>query len=90
MTKKEFTDKMAERAGISKADAQKAYDAFLGVTKDYLVAGERVSFLGLGTFTVCQKEARTARNPRTGEMLEIPARKAVKFKAGADLSKSMK
>ena len=89
MTKKEFTDKMAERAGISKADAQKAYD-FLGVTKDYLVAGERVSFLGLGTFTVCQKEARTARNPRTGEMLEIPARKAVKFKAGADLSKSMK
>ena len=43
MTKKEFTDKMAERAGISKADAQKAYDAFLGVTKDYLVAGERVS-----------------------------------------------
>ena len=48
MTKKEFSDKMAEKAGLTKADAQKAYDAFLEVTSDYLKSGERVSFLGFG------------------------------------------
>ena len=49
MTKKEFSDKMAEKAGLTKADAQKAYDAFLEVTSDYLKSGGRVSFLGFGT-----------------------------------------
>ncbi len=89
MTKKEFTDKMAEKAGLSKVDAQKAYDAFIGVTSDYLKAGERVSFLGFGTFSVQDKPARTARNPRTGATINVPAKKAVRFKAGSELSSAL-
>ena len=79
MTKKEFSDKMAEKAGLTKADAQKAYDAFLEVTSDYLKSGERVSFLGFGTFSVQQKEARVGRNPKSGEKINIPAKKVLKF-----------
>lgn len=89
MTKKEFTDKMAEKTGLSKVDAQKAYDAFIGVTSDYLKAGERVSFLGFGTFSVQDKPARTARNPRTGATIKVPAKKAVRFKAGSELSSNL-
>lgn len=89
MTKKEFSDRMAAKAGISKTDAQKAYDAFLGVAKEYLVAGEKVSLLGFGTFSVQEKAARKARNPRTGEMLDVPAKKVLKFKAGSDIAKAI-
>lgn len=89
MTKKEFTDKIAERAGMSKADAQKAYDAFLGVTSDYLKAGEKVSFLGFGTFSIQEKAERMARNPKSGEMVKVPAKKVVKFKAGSELASNI-
>ncbi len=89
MTKKEFTDKLAERAGMSKVDAQKAYDAFLGITGDYLKAGEKVSFLGFGTFNVQERPARVAKNPATGEMVNVPAKKVVKFKAGSDLASNL-
>ena len=89
MTKKEFTDKMAERAGMSKADAQKAFEAFLGVTKEYLQAGEKVAFLGFGAFSVQEKAERMAKNPRTGEMVKFPAKKVVKFKAGSELSANL-
>ncbi len=89
MTKKEFVDKMAEVSGLSKGDAVKAYDAFLKVTTDYLKAGERVAFLGFGTFSVQKKEARTARNPRTGAKIEVPAKNVLKFKAGSEIAKSI-
>ena len=89
MTKTEFSDKMAEKAGLTKADAQKAYDAFLEVTSDYLKSGERVSFLGFGTFSVQQKEARVGRNPKSGEKINIPAKKVLKFKAGSEISKEI-
>ncbi len=89
MTKKEFTDKMAEKAGMSKTDAQKAFDAFIGVTKEYLQAGEKVSFLGFGAFSVQEKAERTAKNPRTGEVVKVPAKKVIKFKAGSELSASI-
>ncbi len=89
MTKKEFTDKMSEKAGLNKVDAQKAYDAFLEVTSDYLKAGEKVSFLGFGTFMVQAKAERTARNPRTGETIKVPARNVLKFKAGSEISKAI-
>jgi DNA-binding protein HU-beta len=89
MTKKEFSDKMAAKAGISKSDAMKAYDAFLEVTTDSLKAGERVSFIGFGTFSVQQKEARVARNPRSGETINVPAKKVLKFKAGREIAKAI-
>ncbi len=89
MTKKEFADKMAETSGLSKVDAAKAYDAFLKVTTDYLKAGEKVSFLGFGTFSVQRKDERTARNPRTGESIKVPAKNVLKFKAGSEIAKAI-
>ncbi|MBO7224508.1 MAG: HU family DNA-binding protein [Bacteroidales bacterium] len=80
---------MAEKAGMSKTDAQKAFEAFLGVTKEYLQAGEKVSFLGFGAFSVQEKAERMAKNPRTGEMVKVPAKKVVKFKAGSELSANL-
>jgi DNA-binding protein HU-beta len=74
---------------MSKVDAQKAYDAFLGITADYLKAGEKVSFLGFGAFSVQERPARVAKNPATGEMVNVPAKKVVKFKAGSDLASNL-
>ena len=59
------------------------------VTSDYLKSGERVSFLGFGTFSVQQKEARVGRNPKSGEKINIPAKKVLKFKAGSEISKEI-
>lgn len=89
MTKKEFADKMAEVSGLSKVDATKAYDAFLKVITDYLKAGEKVAFLGFGTFSVQKKEARVGRNPKSGEKINIPAKNVLKFKAGSEIAKAI-
>ncbi len=89
MTKKEFADRMSEKAGMGKAEAMKAYDAFLEVATDYLKAGERVTFLGFGSFSVQDKQAGTARNPRTGATINVPAKKVLKFKAGSEISKAI-
>ncbi len=89
MTKKEFADKMAEKAQITKTDAAKAYDAFLEVASDYLKAGERVTLLGFGTFSVQERPERTGRNPRTGEQIKLAAKKVLKFKAGGEISKAL-
>lgn len=86
MTKKEFADRMSEKAGITKVDAMKAYDAFLNVASDYLTSGEKVTLMGFGTLSVQKKDARTARNPRTGATIKVPAKKVVRFKAGSELS----
>lgn len=86
MTKKDFADKMAEMTGLSKADAQRAYDAFLEVAAGYLKGGEKVAFLGFGTFALQHKDAREARNPRDGKTIKVAAKTVVKFKAGKALS----
>ncbi|MBP3254089.1 MAG: HU family DNA-binding protein [Bacteroidales bacterium] len=89
MTKKEFADMMSEKCGLTKTDSMKAYDAFLATTQDYLVKGERVTFMGFGTFAIQDKPARTARNPRTGKQIKVAAKRVVKFKAGKDLSETV-
>ena len=86
MTKKEFIDEMAKRAKVTKVDATKAYDAFLGTASEFLVKGERITLLGFGTFSTQKRAARTARNPQSGATIKVPAKRVVKFKAGADLT----
>lgn len=85
MNKAELIDAIASEAGLSKADAKKAVDAFVTATSDALKNGERLSLVGFGSFSVSSREARTGRNPQTGKEIQIAAKKVVKFKAGAEL-----
>lgn len=89
MNKAELIDAMAEGAGLSKADAKKALDAFIGATTDSLKGGDRVSLVGFGSFSVAERSARTGRNPQTGKEIQIPAKKVIKFKAGAELANTV-
>jgi DNA-binding protein HU-beta len=89
MNKAELIDAMASQADISKADAKKALDAFIGTTSDALKKGDRISLVGFGSFSVSKRNARTGRNPQTGKEIQIPAKNVVKFKAGAELSDSV-
>lgn len=86
MNKAELIDAIAASAGITKADAKKALDAFIESTTDSLKKGDRISLVGFGSFSVSERKARTGRNPQTGKEIKIPAKKVVKFKAGSDLS----
>ena len=85
MTKSELIDAIAEKSGLSKADATKALAATLESVTDALKAGEKVALIGFGTFSVSQRAARTGKNPQTGEAIAIPASNAAKFKAGQKL-----
>ena len=85
MNKSELIDAVAESADLSKADATKAVDAFASTVTDALNQGDQVTLVGFGTFTVRERAARTGRNPRTGESIDIPASKVPGFKAGKAL-----
>lgn len=85
MNKTELVAAMAERAGLTKADAAKALNAYVDEVKDQLAKGESVSLIGFGTFCVSERPARTGRNPRTGAEIKIEAKKIAKFKAGKGL-----
>jgi len=85
MNKAELIEAMANGAGISKADAKKALDAFVDSTTSTLKSGGRVALVGFGSFSVSNRSARTGRNPQTGKEIKIAAKNVVKFKAGADL-----
>ncbi len=90
MTKQEFVDQVADRAGLSKKDAGEAVDAFLGTVEDALKRGSDVSFSGFGKFSVSQRSAREGRNPATGERIQIAASRVPRFTAGAGLKKAVK
>ena len=85
MSKQQLVDMIAEKAGLTKADAARALDATMDSIKDALKNGEKVSLVGFGTFGLSQRDEREGRNPRTGEVVKIAARKAVTFKAGSKL-----
>ncbi|QQR85823.1 MAG: HU family DNA-binding protein [Flavobacteriales bacterium] len=90
MNKAELIESVAAEAKISKADAKRALDAFVNNTHKALKKGDRVALVGFGTFSVTQRKARKGRNPQTGKEIKIAAKKVVKFKAGAELSKKLK
>ena len=85
MTKADLVNAIAEKSGLSKADAEKALKAFTSAVTKALKAGEKVSLVGFGTFSVGQRAARTGKNPQTGAKIKIPAAKTPKFKAGKAL-----
>ena len=85
MNKAELVAAMAENAGLSKKDSEKALAAFVSVVTDELKKGEKVQLVGFGTFEVSARPARTGRNPQTKKTITIPASKAPKFKAGKAL-----
>ncbi len=89
MNKAQLIDAMAEKAGLTKADAKKALDAFVDATTDALKAGDRVALIGFGSYSVSERSARTGRNPQTGKEITIAAKKVVKFKAGAELASAV-
>lgn len=90
MNKAELIDAMAKETGMTKADAKKALEAFVGVTMKALKKNDRVALVGFGSFGVAKRAARKGRNPQTGKEIKIAAKKVVKFKAGADLANSVK
>lgn len=87
MNKNDLVNAIAEKTNLTKAESKLALDATLEAIAGALLNDEKVALIGFGTFSVTEKAARTGINPRTKEKIEIPARKVVKFKAGADLSK---
>jgi len=89
MNKAELIDSIASKANLSKADAKKALDAFVETTSTALKTGDRVALVGFGSFSISRRNARTGRNPQTGQPITIKAKKVVKFKAGSDLAGSV-
>ena len=90
MNKAELIEAIAGDAKMTKADAKKALDAFIGATSKALRKGERVALVGFGSFSVAKRAARKGRNPQTGKEIKIAAKKVVKFKPGNDLSNKVK
>ena len=89
MNKSELIDSMARKSGLSKAEAAKALDALIESVTEGLSNGDRIALIGFGSWSVEQRSARTGRNPRTGDEIQIPAKNVIKFKAGAGLSNSV-
>ncbi len=90
MNKMEVVDAVASRAGLSKADADRAVNALIDAVGDALARGEKVTVTGFGTFEVRQRAARMGRNPQTGAPLHIPASKTPAFKAGKGLKDAVR
>ena len=90
MKKAEMIDAIAKEAGVSKADAERVFNATFEVIKKDLKKNEKSSIANFGTFKVSKRAARTGRNPQTGETIKIAASKSVSFKAGTALKAEVK
>ncbi|MBC34909.1 MAG: DNA-binding protein [Bacteroidetes bacterium] len=86
MNKAELIEAIASDAKMTKADAKRALDAFIGATTGALKKGDRVALVGFGSFSVTKRAARKGRNPQTGKEIKIAAKKVVKFKPGNELA----
>ena len=85
MDKSEFVAKLADDAGLKKADAEKFLDAFMNGVKEIMADGDKLQLVGFGTFEVKDRAAKTGVNPATGEKIEIAACKVPSFKPGKAL-----
>ncbi|MBM3413131.1 MAG: HU family DNA-binding protein [Bacteroidetes bacterium] len=86
MNKGDLINKVADDAGITKAQANQAIDSLVEAIGKTLKVGGKVTLVGFGTFTVSAHAARNGRNPKTGEIIKIKARKVARFKAGKELA----
>ena len=89
MNKSELVAAMAEKSSLSKKDCETALDAFIAATGDALKSGDKVQLVGFGSFEVKERAARTGRNPRTNEPMDIPASKLPTFKPGKALKEAV-
>lgn len=89
MNSVELVKAMAEKTGLSQVDCKKALKAFMQVVGETLPKEEKVILVGFGTFSVMERSARNGRNPQTGQLVQIPAKKVVKFKAGIELQEKI-
>lgn len=86
MNKIELVNAVAEKSGLSKADAKKGVDGVLDAISGALKSGDKVALVGFGTFSVSERGERTGINPATKQPITIAAKKVVKFKGGAELN----
>ena len=89
MNKAELISKLADDAGITKTQANAALDSFVEAVTKTLKGGGKVTLVGFGTFSVSKRAARNGRNPQTGAVIKIKAKKVAKFKAGKELAEKM-
>ena len=85
MKKSEMIEVLSSKTGLSKADAEKMFNATFDLFKEELAKGNKVSVAGFGTFKISERAAREGRNPQTGETIQIAATKSLSFKAGTEL-----
>lgn len=90
MTKADLVLKIAEKANLTKANAERALNAFLDTVEGALVEGDKLTLTGFGTFMVEKRNSRVGRNPRTGDEIKIPATRIVKFRPGKLLKDAVK
>jgi DNA-binding protein HU-beta len=90
MNKKNLTELLTKKVGIPKAKAEAAINTVFAAIGDTLKKGDKAAFVGFGTFSVAKRKARVGRNPQTGKEIKIPAKKVVKFSAGAALKQKAK
>lgn len=90
MNKGDLVKKIAGDAKITKTQAQAALNSFINATAGALKKGDKVTLVGFGTFSVSKRSARKGRNPQTGKVISIPAKKVAKFRAGSELAKKVK
>ena len=89
MNKNDLINKVSDHTGLNKSDSAKAVDAVFDTITSELKGGGDIRLVGFGTFLVSKRKATTGRNPQTGATIKIPAKKVVKFKAGAELSSTV-
>ncbi len=89
MNKAELIEHLSNGAGITKTQANSALDSFVEAVTKTLKKGDKVTLVGFGTFSVSKRAARNGRNPQTGQVIKIKAKKVAKFKAGKELSSKM-
>lgn len=85
MKKVELVKEMAHKTGLPQVDCKKVLEAFMETVSETLPKNEKVILVGFGAFSVVERSARNGRNPQTGKLVVIPAKKVVKFKAGSEL-----
>lgn len=90
MNKAEIVEAMSNITNATKADSEKALDAFINVVSNNINSDDGVKLVGFGTFSVSDRKARMGRNPQTGEEIQIPARKVPVFRPGKELKKAVK
>lgn len=89
MNKADLVNSLAENTGLTKTKSNEVIDVIVSTISEALKNGDKVTLVGFGTFTTTQRDSRKGRNPKTGEVLEIPAKRVAKFKAGTELTKSV-